>query len=475
MEYQSEPLIGLPTRPAADQRAGADERQGERAGRGADHLAAADRPGQPDPRPLELRPRPLGRLHLRRRPQVGQPVADLGQLRRLLVAGRPLGPAAGRPRQPDRLAPPRGGARSRWSSMRSTRRTSSSTSSSSRATSTARTGRLDAPAEPLELVQVAPGKYEGTIEDAEARGNYFVTLGYRGADGEQGIITTGLSVPYSDEYRDLRSNPVVLRGARRRDRRRGLPLGHRPRRPPRPDPDGRRRRRLPPRRPDPAAPELPADLAPAALCSPACVFLVDVAVRRDRPRRGPHPPERRRRLAEAPRPGGRPPRGVHGEAPEPQGRGRRADRPLPRRHPLRGPADRPGRPADRARAASPLLEGRRRRTGPGPARKAAPASAPTSRQRSRPSRSRTPTACSRPRRRSGRSARRTRASRGQVRVGTAHRSESTAARTEDRTMSDCRPRVDGSPRRGVPRRPTAGSRARSARSSSATTRSCTAC
>jgi hypothetical protein len=69
---------------------------------------------------------------------------------------------------------------------------------------------LDAPAERVELQQIAPGKYEGTIENAEARGNYFVTLGYRGPDGQQGVITTGLSVPYSDEYRDLRSNPVLL-------------------------------------------------------------------------------------------------------------------------------------------------------------------------------------------------------------------------------------------------------------------------
>lgn len=69
---------------------------------------------------------------------------------------------------------------------------------------------LNAPGESVELVQVAPGKYEGTIENAEARGNYFVTLGYRGPDGAQGILTTGLSVPYSDEYRDLRSNPVLL-------------------------------------------------------------------------------------------------------------------------------------------------------------------------------------------------------------------------------------------------------------------------
>ncbi len=62
----------------------------------------------------------------------------------------------------------------------------------------------------VELVQVAPGRYEGTIPDAEARGSYFVTLGYSGDDGTQGIIQTGVSVPYSDEYRELQSNPANL-------------------------------------------------------------------------------------------------------------------------------------------------------------------------------------------------------------------------------------------------------------------------
>ncbi|SIO61072.1 von Willebrand factor type A domain-containing protein [Singulisphaera sp. GP187] len=62
----------------------------------------------------------------------------------------------------------------------------------------------------VELVQVAPGKYEGTVEDAEASGNYFVNLGYRGSEGIQGVISSGVSVPYSDEYRELRSNPVTL-------------------------------------------------------------------------------------------------------------------------------------------------------------------------------------------------------------------------------------------------------------------------
>ncbi|HEX8201186.1 MAG TPA: glutamine amidotransferase, partial [Isosphaeraceae bacterium] len=64
--------------------------------------------------------------------------------------------------------------------------------------------------ESVELAQVAPGRYEGTIEGAEARGNYFVSLGYVGPDGTQGLIQTGVSVPYSDEYRELQSDPETL-------------------------------------------------------------------------------------------------------------------------------------------------------------------------------------------------------------------------------------------------------------------------
>jgi len=63
---------------------------------------------------------------------------------------------------------------------------------------------------PIELVQTSPGRYEATVENAEASGNYFVNLGYRGPDKTQGVISTGVSVPYSDEYRELRSNPTTL-------------------------------------------------------------------------------------------------------------------------------------------------------------------------------------------------------------------------------------------------------------------------
>jgi hypothetical protein len=63
---------------------------------------------------------------------------------------------------------------------------------------------------PVELVQTAPGRYEATIENAESSGNYFVNLGYRGQDKVQGVISSGVSVPYSDEYRELKSNPTSL-------------------------------------------------------------------------------------------------------------------------------------------------------------------------------------------------------------------------------------------------------------------------
>jgi len=63
---------------------------------------------------------------------------------------------------------------------------------------------------PIELMQTAPGKYEATFDEADSSGNYFVNLGYRGAGGTQGVISSGVSVPYSDEYRELRSNPAAL-------------------------------------------------------------------------------------------------------------------------------------------------------------------------------------------------------------------------------------------------------------------------
>ncbi len=63
---------------------------------------------------------------------------------------------------------------------------------------------------PLELTQVAPGRYEGLIDGAESKGTYFITMKAQvpGADPTQ--ITTGISVPYPQEYRDLESNAGLL-------------------------------------------------------------------------------------------------------------------------------------------------------------------------------------------------------------------------------------------------------------------------
>ena len=207
----------------------------------------------------------------------------------------------------------------------------------------------------VELVQTAPGRYEATIEDAEASGNYFVNLGYRGPDGVQGVISSGVSVPYSDEYRELRSNPATLETIAsltdgqvttwkiRPDGRLDLPRTL----------DAVDHFRRDPNLVNPRA-------YPRPLAEPALAGGVLVPGRRrrppDRPRLRPDAPGGRRPVEEAPRPGGRPARRVHGEAQEPQGRGRRAARPLARRHPVRGPAAR----RRRRRADEPLLRGRRR-------------------------------------------------------------------------------------------------------------------
>ncbi len=63
----------------------------------------------------------------------------------------------------------------------------------------------------VELSQTAPGHYEATIPAADASGNYFVNVGYRGGKGVQGVLSSGVSVPYSEEYRELRSNPESLK------------------------------------------------------------------------------------------------------------------------------------------------------------------------------------------------------------------------------------------------------------------------
>ena len=135
---------------------------------------------------------------------------------------------------------------------------------------------------PLVLSATAPGRYEGTIEKAEAKGNYFINLGAKGPDGKVILVSGGVSVPYSDEYRELRSNPEKLREiASVTD---GQEIAWKYRTDGRVDLDRtlqeadvfRREPKLTP-------PSSLTDLWPTLLWMAACLFLGDVAVRRVSP------------------------------------------------------------------------------------------------------------------------------------------------------------------------------------------------
>ena len=165
------------------------------------------------------------------------------------------------------------------------------------------------------------------------------------------MISSGVSVPYSDEYRELRSNPAALETIA------SLTDGELTTWKSRPDGRPDLPRTLSSvdhfrRDPNLVVPRAYRDLWPNLLWG-ACRPL-PVRRRRapGRPRLRPHAAHRRRPVEEAPRPGGRPAGRIHGEAPEPQGRGRRAARPLPRRHPVRADAGTAAGPVD-----EPLLTG----------------------------------------------------------------------------------------------------------------------
>jgi uncharacterized membrane protein len=59
------------------------------------------------------------------------------------------------------------------------------------------------------LVQTGPGNY-GAEFDAKEPGNYVVVLQYRGTNGEEGVLLSGMAVNSSPELRELRSNRAAL-------------------------------------------------------------------------------------------------------------------------------------------------------------------------------------------------------------------------------------------------------------------------
>jgi len=73
-------------------------------------------------------------------------------------------------------------------------------------------GRMATPSgevKPLYLTQTGPGQYETTF-DVDDNGNYLINLQYSDPDHGKGMIRTGLSVPYSQEFRELQANVPLL-------------------------------------------------------------------------------------------------------------------------------------------------------------------------------------------------------------------------------------------------------------------------
>ena len=262
---------------------------------------------------------------------------------------------------------------------------------------------------PIELVQTAPGRYEATIENAEASGNYFVNLGYRGPDNVQGVISTGRLGPLLRRVPRAAVEPDHAGDARQPDRRPGRRLEVPARRPGRPAADRRRGRPLPPRpEPDQSRGRSPRSGRPCSGWRPACSWATSPSAG-SRPtstgsskpsptnggssaaRRSPRASEYMEKL-----------RSRKAEVDEQLDRSRCRDprsRPPPhlcrtRRRPVRSASRCSKGPSPRGRAGA----GRARPAEPEPRRPSA----------SRPEARATPTACSRPSSGSGRSGRRTR-------------------------------------------------------------------
>lgn len=65
----------------------------------------------------------------------------------------------------------------------------------------------------LDIRQTAPGRYEAKFEVRDV-GVSLLNIGFRDPrDGRQGFVSTGISVPYSPEYRHLKTNSALLQRA----------------------------------------------------------------------------------------------------------------------------------------------------------------------------------------------------------------------------------------------------------------------
>jgi uncharacterized membrane protein/Mg-chelatase subunit ChlD len=87
-------------------------------------------------------------------------------------------------------------------------------------------GRLVTPgmeSRDLYLTQTGPGRYEMEFEVGD-HGNYLVSMSYSGPDIQGGMVRTGLSVPYSSEFRETGTNFALLQDAMTRSKGRQLAM-----------------------------------------------------------------------------------------------------------------------------------------------------------------------------------------------------------------------------------------------------------
>jgi len=70
------------------------------------------------------------------------------------------------------------------------------------------TPNIDTLTVPLE--QTAPGRYEARVP-IESGGSYLASIAYAAGPGQSGLLFTGFNVPYSPEYRNLKTNRSLLK------------------------------------------------------------------------------------------------------------------------------------------------------------------------------------------------------------------------------------------------------------------------
>jgi hypothetical protein len=135
---------------------------------------------------------------------------------------------------------------------------------------------------PLDIEQVAPGRYVGEF-DSTKPGSYMIMVL---PGGNEGAIRTGISIGYSEEFRDRETNEALLESIAKLPAKQGEPGKLLPPLPDVPDDNDRAEQVLQPQLTvDPFRRDLPLavatqDIWPWLVLCGSCVFFADVFVRR---------------------------------------------------------------------------------------------------------------------------------------------------------------------------------------------------